>query len=59
MWGKGSGIPGTHRWYVPSISCRTIVYKGMLTPGQVGEYYPDLRDPEARLQRLLQAHITG
>ena len=43
---QGSGIPGTHRWYVPSISCRTIVYKGMLTPGQVGEYYPDLRDPD-------------
>ena len=43
---QGSGIPGTHRWYVPSISCRTIVYKGMLTPGQVGEFYQDLRDPD-------------
>jgi len=30
--------------YLPSLSARTIVYKGMLTPGQVTQYYPDLRD---------------
>ena len=33
-------------WYPSSISCRTIVYKGMLTTAQVGDYYPDLRDPD-------------
>ncbi len=33
-------------WYPSSISCRTIVYKGMLMPLQVGEYYPDLHDPD-------------
>jgi glutamate synthase (ferredoxin) len=33
-------------WYPASLSCRTIVYKGMLMPEQVGEYYPDLRDPD-------------
>ncbi|MBW4619472.1 MAG: glutamate synthase large subunit [Cyanosarcina radialis HA8281-LM2] len=33
-------------WYPSSLSSRTIVYKGMLMPAQVGEYYPDLRDPE-------------
>ena len=33
-------------WYPASISCRTIVYKGMLMPLQVGEYYPDLSDPD-------------
>ncbi len=33
-------------WYCSSLSCRTMVYKGMLTPGQLPEYYPDLRDPE-------------
>jgi glutamate synthase (ferredoxin) len=33
-------------WYISSISCRTIVYKGMLMPEQVGNYYPDLRDPD-------------
>ena len=33
-------------WYPSSISCRTIVYKGMLMPLQVKEYYPDLSDPD-------------
>jgi len=33
-------------WYPSSLSSRTIVYKGMLMPGQVADYYPDLRDPE-------------
>jgi len=35
-----------NHWYVPSISTRTIIYKGMLMPVQVDQYYPDLRDPE-------------
>ncbi len=30
--------------YAPSFSCRTLVYKGMLTVQQVGEFYPDLSD---------------
>ncbi|NJP19933.1 MAG: glutamate synthase large subunit [Hydrococcus sp. CRU_1_1] len=33
-------------WYPSSISCRTMVYKGMLMPAQVGEYYSDLSDPD-------------
>ncbi len=33
-------------WYQCSLSCRTLVYKGMLMPVQVGEYYPDLHDPD-------------
>jgi len=33
-------------WYISSASCRTIVYKGMLMPVQVGEYYLDLSDPD-------------
>ncbi len=31
-------------FYVPSMSTRTIVYKGMLLAHQVGEYYVDLHD---------------
>jgi len=31
-------------FYVPSMSARTIVYKGMLLAHQVGEYYLDLKD---------------
>jgi glutamate synthase (ferredoxin) len=32
-------------WYAPSLSCRTLVYKGMLMPVQVGQYFLDLHDP--------------
>jgi glutamate synthase (NADPH) large chain len=31
-------------FYVPSLSCRTIVYKGMLLANEVGVYYKDLVD---------------
>ena len=30
--------------YFPSLSSRTLAYKGMLTPAQLDEVYPDLRD---------------
>lgn len=33
-------------WYPCSISSRTIVYKGQLMPVQVGDYFPDLHDPD-------------
>ncbi|MEO5698253.1 MAG: glutamate synthase-related protein [Burkholderiaceae bacterium] len=35
----------SREYYVPSMSCRTIIYKGLLLANQVGEYYNDLRDP--------------
>jgi glutamate synthase (NADPH/NADH) large chain len=31
--------------YFPSLSTRTIVYKGMLTTGQLEPFFPDLSDP--------------
>ncbi|MDD5262083.1 MAG: glutamate synthase large subunit [Methylacidiphilales bacterium] len=33
-------------WYIASLSCRTLIYKGMLMPAQVDLYYPDLQDPD-------------
>ena len=33
-------------FYVASLSARTIVYKGMLTTGQLTEYFPDLHHPD-------------
>ena len=30
--------------YFPSLSTRVVVYKGMLTPDQVGAFYPELHD---------------
>jgi len=35
---------GRESFYFTSLSSRTIVYKGMLLAGQVGEYFPDLLD---------------
>ncbi len=34
------------RVYFPSLSSRTLVYKGMLTTDQLGTFYPDLADPD-------------
>ncbi len=33
-------------WFVSSLSCRTLIYKGMLMPVQVAQYFPDLCDPD-------------
>jgi glutamate synthase (NADPH/NADH) large chain len=34
--------------YFCSLSCRTIVYKGMLTPEQVATFYPELNDERVK-----------
>ena len=34
----------SREYYVPSMSCRTVIYKGLLLADQVGRYYNDLRD---------------
>jgi len=39
-------LPDKGMFYMPSLSSRTLVYKGMLLADQVGEYYPDLLDPD-------------
>jgi glutamate synthase (ferredoxin) len=41
----GGKISGGNWFYVSSLSCRTVIYKGMLMPEQVGKYFADLRDP--------------
>ncbi len=38
------GTDGAAAVYFPSLSCRTLVYKGMLTTPQLGEFFPDLHD---------------
>ncbi len=41
-----SGLQDHKFFYFPSLSCRTLVYKGMLTPEQLGTYFADdLADP--------------
>jgi len=36
----------TSGYYPVSLSCRTVVYKGMFLADQLGAYYPDLRDAD-------------
>ncbi len=43
-----SDIENAETFYFPSLSCRTVVYKGMLTPTQLREYFPDLSDPRVK-----------
>ena len=37
-------LPAEQETYFPSLSCRTIIYKGMFTTPQLGAFYPDLAD---------------
>ena len=38
-------IEGRNNFYIPSLSCRTIVYKGLLLAPQITKFYPELSDP--------------
>jgi len=40
-----SDVDEPQTFYFPSLSCRTLVYKGMLMATQLREYFPDLSDP--------------
>ncbi|UCE64792.1 MAG: glutamate synthase subunit alpha, partial [Nitrospirota bacterium] len=42
---RESALRGKEHVYISSLSCNTIVYKGMLLPEQVSAFYPDLADP--------------
>ncbi len=39
--------------YFPSLSARTLVYKGMLTTGQLEPFFPDLSDPQFETELAL------
>lgn len=42
---RGSEHDRSHFFYICSLSTRNIVYKGMLTPEQLFQYYSDLQNP--------------
>ena len=42
---RDGGFIGAETWYVPSLSSRTLVYKGMLLTTQLATYFPDLQNP--------------
>ncbi len=41
---RNSDLQNKNQFYMPSFSAKVIVYKGMLTPGQLSNYYLDLKD---------------
>ena len=41
---KAAAADGIQGLYLCSLSCRSIIYKGMMLAEQVAEFYPDLRD---------------
>ncbi len=41
-----SGIPDANVFNIPSLSCRTIVYKGLLLAPQITNFYRELSDPD-------------
>jgi glutamate synthase (NADPH/NADH) large chain len=43
---RESGLAGAGHFYCGSLSCRTIVYKGLFTSVQVLAYFPDLTDTD-------------
>lgn len=43
---RESDIRDKEAFYLPSLSSKVLIYKGMLAPDQVGRYFVDLRDPE-------------
>ncbi|HEV3444769.1 MAG TPA: hypothetical protein VG099_09010 [Gemmataceae bacterium] len=42
---KTSSLKQRNMFYVPSLSHKTLIYKGMLNAPQLTEYYPDLVNP--------------
>ena len=43
---RQSGIEDAEMFYIPSLSCRTIVYKGLLLAPQITNFYRELSDPD-------------
>ena len=43
---KSNQFPGSEYHYVTHLSARTMIYKGMLTPCQLAQYFPDFHDPD-------------
>jgi glutamate synthase (NADPH/NADH) large chain len=41
---KAAAAAGVKELYLASLSCRSIIYKGMMLAEQVAEFYPDLQD---------------
>ena len=52
---RESAIADKGAFYIPSLSARTIIYKGLLLAEQLSKFYPDLKNPEVT-SRLAMVH---
>ncbi len=52
---RKSSLRQARMFYLPSLSCKTLIYKGMLNADQVDKFYPDLKD-EALESALALVH---
>src|SRR3984957_18455140 len=43
---RNSGIEDAGTFYIPSLSCRTVIYKGLLQATQLAGFYRELSDPD-------------
>lgn len=44
---------GHRNFYIPNISCKTIIHKGLFVGDQVREFYLDLKDPDYKVHFAL------
>ncbi len=44
-WTREAGLIEASRFYIPSLSARTLAYKGLMLAAQIHAYFPDLADP--------------
>jgi glutamate synthase (NADPH) large chain len=52
---RDSSIRDNDFFYIPSLSCRTIVYKGLLLAPQIQKFFTDLADPDC-MSALAMVH---
>ncbi len=57
----GTDMSLRKRFYLPSLSCNTLIYKGMLSADQIETMYPDVTDPavESALALVHQRFSTN
>ncbi|MBI2455612.1 MAG: glutamate synthase subunit alpha, partial [candidate division NC10 bacterium] len=57
----GSDMPARKRFYLPSLSSNTLIYKGMLSADQIETMFPDVVDPavESALALVHQRFSTN
>jgi len=52
---RETSLAGKGSFYIPSLSCRTIIYKGLLLAEQLAEFYVELKD-ERMVSALAMVH---